>query len=158
GSRKAPLFSPANREDRIAATVALTFWVALLALAAPVVFTQGKYTTQSMIVSAAFVLTAALLWLFSANRFVQLCAIGSILSGRWFNPLARGGAESLETNPLSARIKDLDRAAGGRSKWVSFAPGPVGNLFRAIGVRSIDGNHFYRQDGMWRIIDPQGRY
>jgi len=80
----------------------------------------------------------------------------SAASSLWFNPLVRGGADYLRDNPLSQRILELDRAAGGGTVWASFGRDDIGNLFRAIGVRALGGVQPIPQNALWRRIDPAG--
>lgn len=80
---------------------------------------------------------------------VLALALVSIAATAWFNPVVRGGSDYLETNPLSRRILDLDRSAGGSTRWVVFDDPSLANLFRAIGVRAINGMHYYPQRELW---------
>jgi hypothetical protein len=84
-------------------------------------------------------------------------AAGVFASTAWFNPLAVGGAAYLAQNPLAQAILEIDRGAGGASVWVSYGHPYVANLFRAIGVRALDGVHPVPQLELWRPLDPDGR-
>ena len=75
-----------------------------------------------------------------------------------FNPLVRGGADYLGENPLSRQILAIDRAAGGDTTWLTYGSPFVGNLFRTLGVRSLNGLLALPQLEMWRRVDPDGRY
>jgi hypothetical protein len=75
-----------------------------------------------------------------------------------FNPLVRGGAGYLQENPLSRRILEIDRTAGGGTTWLTYGSPFVGNLFRTLGVRSLNGHLAMPQLEMWRRVDPDERY
>lgn len=74
-----------------------------------------------------------------------------------FNPLAQGGAGALRAHPLAAAIRTIDAASGGTSVWATFGPYQVPNLFRALGVRAIDGVQPVPQLEQWARWDPRGR-
>lgn len=84
-----------------------------------------------------------------------LATVGFISTG-WFNPVVRGGSEYLENNVLARTILNLDRAAGGGTRWVVYNSLPLANLFRAIGIRAINGVHPYPQFQLWSRLDPDG--
>ena len=68
-----------------------------------------------------------------------------------------GGAAYLRDNPLAQKILEIDRAAGGGTTWVAFGRDDVPNLFRALGVRALNGAQPLPQLELWRRIDPDGR-
>jgi hypothetical protein len=105
---------------------------------------------------AANAALALALFVAPARGLAALVA-ASALSSLWFNPLAVGGTAYLRENELSRRILELDAAEGGESVWVSFGRDDLGNLFRALGVRSLVGVQPLPQTELWRRIDPQGR-
>jgi hypothetical protein len=76
----------------------------------------------------------------------------------WWNPLVRGGSAYLVDNPLSRRIRAIDRAAGGDTLWVSYGPPHHGNLFRVLGVRALTGVQPLPQLELWQRLDPAGRF
>ena len=82
----------------------------------------------------------------------------SAISTLWFNPLAVGGTQYLRDNALSQKILEIDRAAGGGTTWVSFGRDDLPNLFRAIGVRALNGVQPIPQLEMWKRIDPAGDF
>jgi len=99
-------------------------------------------------------------WILAARRRVLpalALAAASLATTVWFNPIAVGGADYLMGNELSRQILAIDRAAGGRSNWVAFGSDEVANLFRALGVRSINGTLTLPQLELWARIDPEGR-
>ncbi len=77
-----------------------------------------------------------------------------VASTIWFNPVAVGGSDYLTRNPLSQKIVEIDRAHAGRSVWATYGPGGLPNLFRAIGVRAIDGVHPIPQLALWERLAP----
>ncbi len=82
----------------------------------------------------------------------------SAISTLWFNPLAVGGSAYLRDNPLAQAILEIDRAEGGQTTWVSFGRDDLPNLFRAIGVRALNGVHPIPQLELWKRIDPGGAF
>jgi hypothetical protein len=76
------------------------------------------------------------------------------LSTAWFNPLVAGGSAYLRENALSQRILAIDRELDGETVWASYGGIGLGNLFRAIGVRSVSGVHPIPQLELWRRLDP----
>jgi len=100
-------------------------------------------------------------WVLAARRRALpalAIAVASLATTAWFNPIAVGGAGYLVGNDLSRRIVEIDREAGGSSTWVAFGSDEVANLFRALGVRSINGTHTLPQLELWARIDPHGRW
>jgi hypothetical protein len=99
-------------------------------------------------------------WLLAARKRslpAVALALASLVTTVWFNPLVLGGAEYVKGNELSQRILAIDRAAGGETTWVAFGSDEIANLFRALGVRSINGTHTLPQLELWARIDPGGR-
>jgi len=86
-------------------------------------------------------------WLFAAASFATTA---------WFNPLVVGGSTYLTDNPLSQRILAIDRQTPGGSTWVAFESQTEANLFRAIGVRSVNGLQPVPQLSLWERLDPEG--
>lgn len=119
---------------------------------------------------AAGAVNAGLAWVALGPRrrwhALALLAAASALVSLWFNPLVRGGSSSLRDNELARAVLEIDRAEGSDTVWVAFgALGPrnlfdalaVPNLFRAIGVRSVNGVHPVPQLELWAPLDPGGR-
>lgn len=109
---------------------------------------------------AAFVtvnvaLAVAFLW--RPWRALPALVVLSAASTLWFNPLAVGGAAYLRDNALAQEILAIDAAEGGDTTWVSFGRDDLPNLFRAIGVRALNGVQPLPQLELWRRIDPDGR-
>jgi hypothetical protein len=86
-----------------------------------------------------------------------LLAAASLVTTVWFNPLVIGGSTYLTDNPLSRRILEIDQQTPGGSTWVAFGSQTEGNLFRAIGVRSVNGLQPVPQLSLWGRLDPEGR-
>ncbi len=103
-------------------------------------------------VVANVVLAAAFLRL--PRRSLWVLVALSAASTLWFNPLAIGGAAYLHDNPLAQKILEIDRAEGGDTTWVAFGRDDLPNLFRAIGVRALNGAQPLPQLELWRRIDP----
>ena len=92
-------------------------------------------------------------------------AIVSIASTCWFNPLVRGGTDFIYSNPLSRTIMDIDwqdRREGKSSVWIAYGRDRydihIPNLFRMLGVRSLNGVHAYPQKDFWKKLDPNGSF
>jgi hypothetical protein len=93
-----------------------------------------------------------------ARLVLAVVAAGLAACSLWFNPVVVGGSDYLIQNPLSQRILAIDRAQPGGSFWVSYGSHRVGNLFRVLGVRALNGVHPLPQLELWRRLDPTGRY
>jgi hypothetical protein len=100
--------------------------------------------------------------------FVVVCsqrawlALGMVLlltsaSSLWFNPLVLGGTGYLHSNALSQQILHVDQEHAGKSVWLSFGNLYLPNLFRALGVRALNGVHPTPQLELWKRLDPRGR-
>lgn len=90
-------------------------------------------------------------WLGMAAVAVASCAVSS-----WFNPLMRNGSEMLRDNELARAVIEVDQEHEGASVWVAFANMGLANLFRAVGVHSVDGVHPVPQLELWQALDPGG--
>jgi hypothetical protein len=107
-------------------------------------------------------LNAVLAWLLLRGRWPRFavgtaCALG-IGATIWFNPVVAGGSDYLRTNPLSQRILEIDRQAGGHTTWVAYSAPLVANLFRTLGIRCINGVLPIPQPETWRWFDMEGRF
>jgi len=79
-----------------------------------------------------------------------------------FNPLVRGGSAYIRDNPLSRKIVELDRSfaqkTGRPGRWVAYGRERYDihtpNLFRMLGVHSVNGLHPYCQARIWEVLDP----
>jgi hypothetical protein len=90
-------------------------------------------------------------WLGMAAVALASCAVSA-----WFNPLMRNGSEMLRDNELARAVIEVDREHEGASVWVAFASMGLANLFRAVGVHSVDGVHPVPQLELWKALDPGG--
>ena len=88
-------------------------------------------------------------WLAMAAVAAASCTVSA-----WFNPLVRGGSEALQGNELARAVAAVDAAYEGKSVWVAFGNLGLGNLFRAVGVHSINGVHPVPQLELWKAVDP----
>jgi hypothetical protein len=84
----------------------------------------------------------------------------SMLTTVWFNPLVSGGTAFLYENPLSRAILETDRREKGATTWAVYGRGSwmMGNLIRALGVRSVSGTHPCPQPALWERLDPGHRF
>jgi hypothetical protein len=152
---------PALGNDRLFALGAAALFAA--ALAACAVFVQRGFAELPTTWLLALALAnggLAFLVLERRRPATTLGALAALLAvcTLWFNPLVRGGSDYLLSNPLSRRIVELDREAGGESVWVSYGPPYAANLFRVLGVRALTGIHYLPQLEIWGQLDPEGRY
>jgi len=92
-----------------------------------------------------------------ASAFLGVMAVLTVASTIWFNPIVRGGTGYLTGNPLSQMITDLDRASGGKSKWIVCDDRWLANLLRILGVRAVNGVHYYPLLNLWSNVDPAGQ-
>lgn len=99
----------------------------------------------------------AISFLWRPWRALPVLVVLSAASTLWFNPLAIGGAAYLRDNALAREILAIDAVEGGDTTWVSFGRDDLPNLFRAIGVRALNGVQPLPQLELWRRIDPDGR-
>jgi hypothetical protein len=92
----------------------------------------------------------------------------SVLYTIGFNPVVIGGSELLQRNNLSTEIVRIDQAMKKKSVWVTFGPGKggaedaetraLGNLYRMVGVRSLDGFQAQPEFALWRAFDPEQKW
>ncbi len=103
---------------------------------------------------------AVLAWIALAPRrpWIGMAAVAaaSCAVSAWFNPLVRNGSEVLRDSELARAVIEADQEQEGASVWVAFAPVGLANLFRAIGVHSVNGVHTVPQLELWKAIDPGG--
>jgi hypothetical protein len=157
--RFAGCVAPARRDERLRVVAIAAAWIAVMAGCS--IWLARELPDARMPVLLAFAagngaLAALLLWT-PRRALVTLVALSAV-STLWFNPLAVGGAAFLRDNALSQKIAEIDRAAGGETTWVSFGRDDLPNLFRAIGVRALNGVHPIPQLELWKRIDPSGRF
>ena len=86
-----------------------------------------------------------------------LSAIG-LASSAWFNPVVRGGADYFQNNPVSQAIREFDAEGGGDTTWLVFNDESLGNLFRALNIRSVAGLFPVPQLALWQRLDPHGAF
>jgi hypothetical protein len=115
----------------------------------------GDLASWMVVVSTLALAGIGLLILLRHRAGVLWLAALSFAACFWFNPVARGGTDYLHDNPLAQKIVELDKTAGGNSLWAVYNDRWLGNLFRGLGVRCVNGVHFYPQFDFWAQIDPQ---
>lgn len=86
---------------------------------------------------------------------MPLFASLSILSSAWFNPLTKGSSEFIQNNELSKKIIELDQKTNNKSTWLVFNSLQLQDLPRMIGVKSLNGVHYYPQFDLWSKLDPE---
>lgn len=151
--------APARRDERGRVLAIAVAWFAVLAGCS--FWLVRELPDARLPVLLAFALGNAALAAFflqmPRRALLALVALSAI-STLWFNPLAVGGAAYLRDNALAQKITEIDRAEGGDTTWVAFGRDDVPNLFRAIGVRALNGVHPIPQLELWKRIDPDGRF
>lgn len=132
-------------------------WVAALAAVGVAIAARVPGAgAKGPIVIALLLLAVAVPIALRLRVAVAALAALSVASTISFNPLVRGGSEYLTANPLSQRILELDRAGGGKTRWAVFGHVLLPDLFRAIGVRAINGLHYYPQQELWSRLGVLG--
>lgn len=136
-------------------------WAALLALASWRAAATLPESPFALGLGLAVGSGALVAWAASARRGVlplAVAAAASLAVSVWFNPLVRGGGDSLREIPLAREILAIDAERGGASTWVSFGGPYLPNLFRALGVHALNGLHPIPQPALWSRLDPDGKF
>lgn len=143
---------------RTAALLAASFSL-LLALCARALHAELPDTRLVWLAPAVVAngwVTFGLLQRWRPTALVASLAAAVALTTLWFNPLVRGGTDYLRHNPLSERILELDREAGGGSVWLTYGHPNRPNLFRMLGVKALNGVQPIPQLELWGQLDPSG--
>ena len=157
--RFAACSAPARRDERMRVLAIALAWFAVLAGCSIWLARELPDARLPVLLAFAFgnAVLAAFLLQMPRRALLALVALSAI-STLWFNPLAVGGAAYLRDNALAKKITEIDRAEGGDTTWVAFGRDDLPNLFRAIGVRALNGVHPIPQLELWKRIDPEGRF
>jgi hypothetical protein len=151
---------PFRPRERLAAAGLSLAWAAGLAACGLVLRRELPDARLALLLPLAAA-NGALAWTALASRRRALPALAlaaaSFVSAGWFNPVAVGGARWLRENALSREIVAVDRAAGGDTTWAAFGRDDLADLFRVLGVHSVNGLQPTPQLALWRRIDPGGR-
>lgn len=150
-ARRAPPFSRAGVAIRLA--LAAAWALALAPAGGPLVPLLGAHGTvrTAIAVLLAFAWGAAVL--LRARVGLAAFAVASTIVALPVNPVARGGTEWIRDNELSRKVRELDLASGGRSRWIVYDDLNLPDLFRAVGVRAVNGVHYYPQRELWSRLD-----
>ncbi len=141
--------SPLTLSRRAQWALTAAWGIGLLALGASVASqTGGKTAFLVLPVGVGFAACGFFVLRRRVSAVIVLAAVTIALTS-WFNPVVRGGADYLESNAFSRKVLEIDRATGTRSRWIVFEQPSLANLFRAIGVRAVNGVHFYPQRELW---------
>jgi hypothetical protein len=89
---------------------------------------------------------------------MTLLAAICYISTFWFNPLVSGGTSFIYENELSKKILEINKKENGNTNWAAFGNEIIPNLFRMIGVKSINGIHAYPLFDLWEKVDPNHQY
>ena len=121
----------------------------------PQFFGSGALLQIALLLSAQL----AIGFLLARKNLMALLVFAAlnVLSTAWFNPVVHGGFEPIWSNPVSAKIRELDAARGGRSSWIVFDDLVLGQLPPMLGVRSLASVQFYPQTQFWSVLDPEHR-
>lgn len=71
----------------------------------------------------------------------------------WYNPLVVRPVAALRETPVA---QALITASTPESRWIAFGSPVTGDVFRLLGLRSLDGTHVYPQFNFWKTLDPSG--
>ena len=120
-----------------------------------------SYSIGKMMGAGSFTFFLGCLFIYLPRGFIPVFAMASVCSTLTFNPLVRGGTVFIAENSLSQAISTINRGAvekGIQPQWVAYGSKRydiyLSNLFRMLGVRSVDGVHPYPQPGLWILLDP----
>jgi len=146
---------------RLLSLALATSWALLLALASRWLGSALPEAGSSLPLALAAG-NGALLWLVLVSRrraaVAWTLALALLATTAWFNPVVVGGARFVKENPLSQKIVEIDRATPGGSTWVVFGRDDLAALFRAVGVRSVNGPLTLPQLELWQRIDPRQHF
>jgi hypothetical protein len=144
---------------RGAAAVGIGFAALLLACAVPLRQALPEVTWSHLVAVGALNGALACVFAAGARRGAALALLAGLcgLSTLWFNPVCRGGSAYVRENPLAREILRIDEEAGGGTVWVAYSAPLVSNLFRAIGVRCLNGVLPTPPLEAWQRVDPDGR-
>jgi hypothetical protein len=147
---------PAQPGERGVAAALAGAWALALAACAPALrgALAGGGLPLLLGLAAANGALAALALLGRRRLALLLLLAASASSAAWFNPLVRGGAGRLVDHELARRIVAIDRATPDGSTWIAFGRDDLANLFRAVGVRSLNGTLTEPQPALWQRLDP----
>jgi hypothetical protein len=149
----------AGVERRTAALLAVA-WALALAACAPALRGAVAGAGLPLLLGLAAA-NGVLAWLVLAGRLRALALFAwlaaSAASAAWFNPLAVGGASVVTENALARSILAIDRAESGDTTWAAFGRDDLANLFRALGVHSVNGTITQPQPEFWGRLDPESR-
>jgi hypothetical protein len=149
--------APAVGGERIHAGVIAAGWALALGIAS-IPLAQAFDGARPPVLYGLAIANGSLAWIamVSTRRTIAawLLAAASLGSSLWFNPLVVGGSEFLTENALSRRIVEIDRNEGGHTTWAAFGGDEIADLFRVLGVRSVNGLQSLPQRDLWRRIDP----
>jgi len=110
---------------------------------------------------ALFMAFIVFLILCKSKYVLMIIAVCSIYLSSWFNPVVFGGSSFIMENELSRKILEIDKQNGGKTEWIVFSRFNIAilsNLFRMIGVKALNGTHFYPQFEVWNKLDPELKY
>ena len=71
-----------------------------------------------------------------------------------FNPVVRKGSKIFEENDLAHAIAAVHSPQGAR--WLTLGDSVMPAFLHTLGIKTINGLHFYPQESLWKILDPQG--
>jgi hypothetical protein len=141
--------------------IALAAWLCLLAAGGYWFRTYWPNLTLAYLcLGILFHGVLAFLWWSKELRSwgVALLAIASVGYTVKFNPLVKGGADFLFTNPISAKMLELDRLDQKTHRWMVIGDNDwISELPRMIGIKSLGGYHGHPHLPMWKAFDPEGK-
>jgi len=158
----AVLSKPAYFElPKIIKIIIATLLAALLLSSAIDLFAKWPLAPIAFLMAASVAVALAFYFLLSArfSRTALAVLVGlSILSTGWFNPIVRGGSDIFSNSTLGRAILEADARQGATSRWAAFMGfGALANIFRILGVNSLNGVYPYPQFDLWKKLDPFGK-
>jgi len=152
---------PASRKDYVTPWIVSALWIAFhVALGFKLSGHFPDYSINTALIGGLFAMALAPLLYLAPRLVLPAIMFASILTTYHVNPLARGGTNFIQENPLAQKIRALDQEAkqqGRQPVWIAYGDAALPNLFRMIGSRALNGVHAYSQLELWKTLDPEGQ-
>jgi hypothetical protein len=137
-------------------------WVSAIAVAVlTVILLMGVPLENFRFLRAWVVLPLAVAtWIqlfFKPSRGLAAMAAFAALAGFGVNPVVRGGAELFQEMGLAKKVTALESSRPG-SLWAVYQDAVIGEMFRVLGVRSVNGTNYYPKLEEWQALDPSRKY
>ena len=147
-----------SKEKYVLSLIIGIYFILMVIMGMRVKDVLGSISDLNIYFSALIVAVISGLVFVKSRWALPLVAVISIFLSGWFNPLVRGGTDYLIKNDLSKKIIELDRQAGGGTTWVTYGSLVLPDLFRIIGIKCLNGVHYYPQFDLWSKLDYEVKY